>query len=250
MHLELEDTWEDVVNKAARGLGKELGPLPQTEEDIRALARQLGLHPGALADIARGRWKPSPPPPFEGLMMFTTDFGPMRVNSYLVFDPGTREAAAFDTGADGSGMLETGLPIRHIFLTHAHGDHVFDLDRLMEKTGAAAWSSVREPVEGTQTFEDGACFRVGALEVEARRASGHARGGTAYYVRGLARPVVIAGDALFAGSMGGAAAAYREALETARASIFSLPEDTVICPGHGPLTTVGQERRHNPFFAG
>jgi glyoxylase-like metal-dependent hydrolase (beta-lactamase superfamily II) len=56
------------------------------------------------------------------------------------------------------------------------------------------------------------------------------------------------GDAIFAGSMGGGLVDYREALRTNRESIFTLPEDTVICPGHGPLTTVGEEKQHNPFF--
>jgi len=59
----------------------------------------------------------------------------------------------------------------------------------------------------------------------------------------------VVGDALFAGSMGGGNISYTDALATNRAEILTLPEETVICPGHGPMTTVGEEKRHNPFFA-
>jgi glyoxylase-like metal-dependent hydrolase (beta-lactamase superfamily II) len=61
--------------------------------------------------------------------------------------------------------------------------------------------------------------------------------------------LAIVGDAIFAGSMGGGAVSYEEALRTNRQSIFTLPDNTVLCPGHGPLTTVGEEKRNNPFFS-
>lgn len=249
MTLPLEDSYADIVAKAARGQGVSLGPLPSDEEGIRNLALRLGLCPQALWESALGAWQPAEPEGVEGLKIFTTDFGGMLVNSYVIFDPVSQEAAAFDTGADCTEMLRLGLPIRQIFLTHLHGDHIFDVDRLREKTGAVVRSSAREPLPGSVPFRDGEHFKIGALEVEARRTSGHAVGGTTFVVRGLACPLAIVGDALFAGSMGGAPNAYSEALETARTAIFSLGDDTILCPGHGPLTTVGQEKRHNPFFA-
>jgi glyoxylase-like metal-dependent hydrolase (beta-lactamase superfamily II) len=70
----------------------------------------------------------------------------MAVNSYLVVDPSTNEAAAFDTGADCSGMLVAGANIRQVFLTHIHADHIADLDQLLKKTGATAFVSSREPL--------------------------------------------------------------------------------------------------------
>ena len=141
------------------------------------------------------------------------------------------------------------MNIRQIFLTHIHSDHIGDLDRLKQQTGAPAFVSAREPLTGAEPFADGREFQVGSLRIEPRRTSGHTRGGTSYVVTGLARRLVITGDALFAGSMGGALVDYREALQTNRENIFSLPADTVICPGHGPLTTVGEEQQHNPFFS-
>ena len=117
-------------------------------------------------------------------------------------------------------------------------------------TGAPAFVSEREPTEGAEPFAHGREFAIGALTVQTRRTSGHSRGGVTYVVTGLARGLAVVGDAVFAGSMGGGLVSYDEALKTNRASIFSLPDDTVICPGHGPLTTVGEEKIHNPFFAG
>ena len=67
---------------------------------------------------------------------------------------------------------------------------------------------------------------------------------------GLARPIAIVGDSLFAGSMGGGNVSYRDALRNNVEKILTLPEETIISPGHGPMTTVGEEKRHNPFFAG
>jgi glyoxylase-like metal-dependent hydrolase (beta-lactamase superfamily II) len=89
---------------------------------------------------------------------------------------------------------------------------------------------------------------VGGLQIEARQTSGHAAGGITYVVTGLAHPVAVVGDALFAGSMGGGMVSFPEALSTNRKQIFTLPDDTVVCAGHGPLTTVGEEKRHNPFY--
>jgi hydroxyacylglutathione hydrolase len=70
-----------------------------------------------------------------------------------------------------------------------------------------------------------------------------------YVVTGLARPVAVVGDSLFAGSMGGGNVSYQDALRNNREKILTLTDETIVCPGHGPLTTVGKEKRDNPFFA-
>ena len=73
-------------------------------------------------------------------------------------------------------------------------------------------------------------------------------GGITYVIEGLQRPVAIVGDALFAQSMGGGMISYQDALSTNRSELFTLEDHTVICPGHGPMTSVGEEKSHNPFF--
>ena len=187
--------------------------------------------------------------------MFTTPFDDMTVNSYAAADFASGEAVAFDSGADAEPLLEwlriNGLRLKLILLTHTHGDHVFALDYLREKTGAPAYVSNREPFEGAESFDSAAGreFLCGLLRIESRLTWGHSPGGTTYVIHGLEKPVAVVGDALFAGSMGGANLAYREALANNREQIFTLPPETVLCPGHGPLTTVAAERKHNPFFA-
>lgn len=264
--IPLEDNFGDIVGKAQRGLRVTAGELARrtglsvapaaTADDaiIRKLAAALGLGADALVASARASWRPRDVEPIDGFATFTTPFDDMTVNAYVVFDPKTREAAAFDTGADADPMLqfirEKKLTLALILLTHTHTDHVFELDRLKGATGAKAWVSEREPLPGAEPFVDGKEFALGGLKIETRRTSGHARGGTTFVVAGLAKRLAVVGDALFAGSMGGGLVSYDEALRTNRAGIFTLPDDTVICPGHGPLTTVGEEKLHNPFFAG
>jgi glyoxylase-like metal-dependent hydrolase (beta-lactamase superfamily II) len=99
-------------------------------------------------------------------------------------------------------------------------------------------------------FEAGKHWRLGKLHIDTLKTWGHSRGGMTYVVNGLARKVAIVGDAIFAGSMGGGNVSYHDALQTNLEQILSLPDDTIICPGHGPMTTVGEEKAHNPFFAG
>jgi glyoxylase-like metal-dependent hydrolase (beta-lactamase superfamily II) len=269
MTIPLEDNFNDIVGKAMRGLKltpHELADRAQVlPERVQALcegefdeavahkvAAQLGLSARALAASGKREYRPNPIA-VDGLRQFNTPFDDMTVNAYLVWDPATREAAAFDTGSDCSGMLDAAkehqLTIKTIFLTHTHGDHIFDLDRLRTKTGAPAFVSDREPIDGAQPFAAGKTFRIGGLQVETRLTWGHSKGGISYVVNGLSRPIAVVGDAIFAGSMGGGTVSYSDALQTNRAEILTLPDETVLCPGHGPLTTVGEERHHNPFFA-
>jgi glyoxylase-like metal-dependent hydrolase (beta-lactamase superfamily II) len=143
---------------------------------------------------------------------------------------------------------ERQLQINLIFLTHSHADHVADLQRLQAATGAPAYAGENEHFHGPQPFAPGKIFNLGGLKIETRQTSGHARGGITYVVTGLERRLAVVGDALFAASMGGGAVSYQEALRTNRKEIFSLPDDTILCPGHGPMTTVGEQKKHNPFY--
>jgi len=271
--IPLEDTWLDVVKKAVRGLhfsegeletqsGLSAGTLGKIlsgqlrEEDLRSLAPTLGLNPTRLNDLAMGRYHPGMIRLPEGIAMFTTPWQDFEVHSYLAWDPNRsgrgNKAVAFDTGSDASEMLSLlvshHLNLEHVFLTHGHGDHVFDLDRIIEKTKASALQGDREETPGVQQFTPGKTFRIGSLEIGTRSTWGHAKGGVTYLIKGLEKPVAIVGDAIFAGSMGGGIVSYAACLETNREEILSLPPETLICPGHGPLTTVALENLHNPFF--
>ncbi len=267
--LALEDTHLDIIGKAQRGLGisddalisaaeisagalKELRDGEVDDEVLEKIAAVLNLGADALKAIAHDEWQPAPIT-VPDLSIFTTDYGDMLVNAYLAEDEESGEAVIFDSGADAADILEylerQELRVPLILVTHTHGDHVFDVDRLREKTGAIVWVGDREPeLQGAQTFEAGHIFRVGALTIGTRLTWGHAQGGITFVVEGLEKPVAIVGDAIFAGSAGGGKVSYADALATVRSEILSLPDETVLCPGHGPLTTVAWEKKHNPFF--
>jgi hydroxyacylglutathione hydrolase len=265
----LEDNFTDILGKAQRGLKLsdqdlaeragisiiELGEAKAgqvIEPVLRKLAGVLALRPDALVASAKEAWYPEPIS-MDGLAQFTTPYYDMTVNSYLLWDPATREAAAFDTGADAQPIIAFfkahRITVRYILLTHSHSDHIADLAALQKEIGAPAFISEKESVvRGAEAFAEGRQFTTGAIKIATRQTSGHSPGGTTYVVTGLARPVAVVGDALFAGSMGGGMVSYSEALENNRRKIMTLPDETIICPGHGPLTTVGEEKQHNPFF--
>jgi glyoxylase-like metal-dependent hydrolase (beta-lactamase superfamily II) len=267
MPVQLEDNVSDIIGKAQRGLGISDSQLAEraglTADKVRGLrsgdfdddaldrvALVLKLSSAGLRELASGKWDPVEE--IAGLAQFNTTYHDMTVNAYLVWDPATRDAVAFDTGADCSEMLERidqgKLSVRLILLTHAHPDHVADLHRLRKATDAPVYISELEPEEGAQPIAEGKRFKVGSLRIEARLTSGHSRGGITYVVTGLARPMAVVGDSLFAGSMGGGNISYEDALRNNREKILTLPEETIVCPGHGPLTTVGKEKRDNPFL--
>jgi 3-hydroxyisobutyrate dehydrogenase len=266
--IPLEDSFSDIVGKTQRGLkvpDDQLAALADVTLDelagvksgeandavLRKLAPVLGLGTDALLASAGKAWMPEPIE-VDGLAQFTTQYEDMTVNAYLAWDPTTKDAVAFDTGADCASILEFahdhGLSIKAILLTHTHVDHVADLTRLVMETGAPAWVARLENFIGAEPFDEGQVFEIGGLHIEARQTSGHAIGGMTFVISGLERPVAIVGDAIFAGSMGGGMISFAEALANNRAKIFALPDDTVLCPGHGPLTTVGEEKAHNPFY--
>lgn len=269
--IPIEDFFEDILGKAMRGLGKgtshlanECGATPEDIQQLlagslndpqllRTLALRLDLDPDSLVASAKKEWYPQPVE-LEGLAQFNTPWHDMRVNAYLAWDPGSHLAAAFDTGTDAKQILDAAkerqLEIESIFVTHIHGDHIADLETLAKACGPATpvFTNRLEALPDTVTFEEGSDYAIGDLKVHTLTTSGHSPGGTSYFIEGLAQPVAIVGDAMFAGSMGGGIVSYQDALENNRNKILTLPDNTVLCPGHGPMSTVGEEKAHNPFF--
>jgi glyoxylase-like metal-dependent hydrolase (beta-lactamase superfamily II) len=143
------------------------------------------------------------------------------------------------------------LRLQSIFITHTHDDHIADLPRLARETGAEVWASEREPSDfpGAKVFKENAHFHIGGIAIKTLSTWGHSKGQTTFYVTGLSYPLAIVGDSMFASSMGGSPKHFADQYKNDVEKILSLPRNTVLACGHGPLTSVGQEKRHNPFFA-
>lgn len=270
MQVDLEDFYEDIIGKAQRGLGLSDDDVVSRagidakawqqaqdgnfdEATARAVAPVLGLDADALVAAGQGSWKPQPVE-LEGLAQFNTPFGDMQVNAYVVWDPQSKDAVLFDSGSDADPMIahveKNGLQVREILLTHAHPDHVQDLDKLRAAfPGVDIWIHKTASLGDAKTFKEGKVFEVGSLNITTRHTPGHSPDGVTFFIEGLERPVAIVGDAIFSGSMGGAPNAWKDALEVNRKKIFSLSADTVVCPGHGPMSSIAEESRHNPYYA-
>jgi glyoxylase-like metal-dependent hydrolase (beta-lactamase superfamily II) len=267
--IALEDSHEDIIAKAMQGqkIGRsELSILTGLEksdiehlingnfskESIIKIAPHLWLDTKKLLNSAQKRWCPKKKV-IPGLNKFKSNFRSMTVNAYIIFDQTSKRAWLFDTGTECGSLLsflehET-LTLDSIFLTHTHRDHVFCLDEIKEHTGnPKVYTHSSEPIKDSILIEEGFSISTGRLSLKAFHTHGHSVGGITYVIDGLELPVAIVGDALFAGSMGGGMVSYQDALRTNREKIMTLPDETILCPGHGPMTTVGEEKKYNPFF--
>ena len=216
------------------------------------MAEALQLDACKLLASSRKAWLPDPHK-VDLLAQFNVPYGSMRVNAYIAWEGSSRKAWAFDTGTQAEPILsllsEEGLSLEGIFLTHTHPDHVECLDELKRKTGSPpVYVHELEEFPNANLIREGFSCNCATMSLEALHTHGHSAGGTTYLLAGLEKPVAIVGDALFAGSMGGGMVSYEDALRNNREKIMSLPEDTVLCPGHGPMTSVREEKAHNPFF--
>jgi glyoxylase-like metal-dependent hydrolase (beta-lactamase superfamily II) len=216
---------------------------PAFRETLLLLAPALGLNGPALAGL------PDYTPPSCDLPEITRlelPFDDETVNAWLV-QAGPGEFLLFDTGTRSPEIRqildERGIEKVHVLITHEHGDHVDGLVSLKGRTRSIAMPQ--------QDVKAGDRLSFGNLVVEVIDLPGHCPGAVGYRIDGLALPVCVTGDALFAGSMGGCAPGgpYETALKALRNHVLTLPDETVLLPGHGPETTVGSEKRGNAFLA-
>ncbi len=273
--MNLEDHLGDIIRKAramsnvstsaaasAAGISEaELSALEEAGNfsgkiNFSALGKILGLNPQKLEAIANG-WLPSAKDLsiWREIRVFTSSGEGLTVNCYLVWDEVTREAALFDTGLDAKPILDTiaaeQLQLRHIFITHSHWDHVEALPKIREAWPKARLHSGSKNAPVDQRNKTAEIVHLGGLRVTHRETPGHAEDGVTYIVGNWqedAPHMAIVGDAIFAGSMGKGNQSWDLAKQKVREQILSLPPGTLICPGHGPLTTVAEEKENNPFF--
>jgi glyoxylase-like metal-dependent hydrolase (beta-lactamase superfamily II) len=199
--------------------------------------------------------------------------GPLQCNCSVIGDPVSREGMVIDPGDDIADVValirKHNLQIKQIVITHAHIDHVGGAMKLRALTGApillnqndyallkmldvqANWLSMAPPgdVEIDHSVGHGEKITTGSLNASVLHTPGHTEGSICLYFP--AQQKLIAGDTLFAGSIGRTdlpGGSFEKIIDSLRGQLLALPDETVVIPGHGPLTTIGEERESNPFL--
>ncbi|MFC1525268.1 MBL fold metallo-hydrolase [Candidatus Latescibacterota bacterium] len=279
MYMQIEDEFGDVVGKARRGQELSLAQLADStgvsegdlerieayeltpgDDVVTGLAAALGLDAAKLATSAARRYFPLYPAgrPVPGLsvemMVLGSDF---LANGYVVGCTETGKGVIVDPGFQAEKILKTvgasGVDVEVVLLTHGHGDHAGALSEVCQATGAPALigqadvdllGELRTKIEGT--LSEGQEIAFGNQVLRARTTPGHTPGSVS-----LIHPqAAFTGDALFAGSLGGTRRRHDYDLQRSAVAekVLSLDDRTILYAGHGPATTVAEEKANNPFF--
>ena len=202
------------------------------------------------------------------------EIGPFGTNCYIVGSEGTGQGIIIDPAADSDFIMKQvkklNLDIKIIVATHSHPDHLMALGDVKKATGAAfamhgdepsgkraagasrmislmVGSPVEPPPDPDIRLKDGDIIEVGDLKFTVLHTPGHSPGGICLYGNG----VVFAGDTLFNLSVGRSdfpGCSHEVLIDSIERKLMVMPDDTTVYPGHGPKTTIGDERRHNPFL--
>ncbi|HKD81034.1 MAG TPA: MBL fold metallo-hydrolase [Candidatus Angelobacter sp.] len=199
--------------------------------------------------------------------------GPLQCNCSVIGDEQTHEAMVIDPGDQVDEILqilrEEKLALKQIVITHAHIDHVGGAMKLKAATGApilmnqhdhallkmldmqAAWVGMRSPgtVQVDEAAAQGRILKIGSISSTVIHTPGHTEGSICVYFP--AEKKLVAGDTLFAGSIGRTdlpGGSMEKIIRSLHTQVLALPDETEVIPGHGPLTTIGEERETNPFL--
>jgi hydroxyacylglutathione hydrolase len=201
--------------------------------------------------------------------------GPLQCNCSIVGDEISHEAMVIDPGDEIEQILAVlqrhSLTVKQIVITHAHIDHIGGAAKLKRITSApvllnandqallkmldvqASWLGMKAPEKTTidDSPTTGDKLQTGSLVADVIHTPGHTEGSVCLYF--APEKTLIAGDTLFAGSIGRTdlpGGSFQKIMQSLHGPLMALPNDTVVVPGHGPLTTIGEERESNPFLAG
>jgi hydroxyacylglutathione hydrolase len=270
-----EDNFADIVRKASSGrkistaeLAAEAKVAPDrlaallaerakpTEDEARSVARVLRLDPKKLADIGCHDWSPQSAE-LDGELGHQIN-APYPSNGYFLISKAAKTAAFVDPGGDAENIVRVldraNAKLQYILLTHKHPDHVDAVPELREAFPDARVvihrfdaEAIGDKARGALDVADGGTIPFGPEMIRVIYTPGHTDGSVCF----LYREMLFTGDTMFAGSVGkifGPRLGYDDLLSGVSAKIFSLPAATVVLPGHGPPSTIEQERAHNPFF--
>ncbi|MGC1379522.1 MAG: MBL fold metallo-hydrolase [Candidatus Baltobacteraceae bacterium] len=273
--IPLEDTFGDVIRKAMLGTGIGRAQVASAtgiaegsiaawvrddgaadDAQARALARVLRLDEGKLADSAAQRWYP---PAIARPDVRRHAQKPQPSNGYVFFLEGGRQAALVDPAGIPQNLLrilrDGDYKLRYVLITHKHADHCDATAPVAEAfpdaqivMHALDVHAIGPLASKALLLRDGESLPFGQNErIAMLHTPGHTDGSSSYLFSGA----LFSGDTLFAASVGGAfgdASTYDDILNSVRSKLFTLPDQTVVMPGHGPPTTIGLEKEHNPFL--
>jgi len=197
--------------------------------------------------------------------------GPIATNCYIVYDEASREALVIDPGAEGKRIVaeveKNHLKVKYIVNTHGHGDHIAANKYVKEATGAELLihaadapmltdarlnmtaymgKGISEPA-ADRFLAEGDVLKLGTTEFKVLHTPGHSPGGICL----LGEQVVFVGDTLFQYSIGRddlPGGSFTQLINSIKTKLLTLDDKIIVYPGHGPITTIGNERRGNPFL--
>lgn len=273
----IEDELGDVLDKALRHKGLTEAVLAQRTgvsvgkirdaidyrydldaDELTRIAVALGLNEVGFRAMASGRY---PVPEICGLpfclypLRMTHGIGV--ANAYVVADCSKQSGLLFDAGPSSSGLRRLWPPrirkVEAIFVTHAETEHIGGLDDARTRGNPPVFAPSGSQLAGATQVREGTRLEFAGFTVEVWSTPGHAEAHNCYVVRATSAPagtpLLVSGDLIFAGSVGGAFFCQERLLASMRRIFQQLPGETVIAPGHGPLTTLENERTYNPFVS-
>ena len=256
----IEDTHCDIIKKARQGKGLSIRSLsdqlavqPQKllaieagrEEFFPELADSLGLSFKKLLAIYNGDYRHKEIPEKIGeelvLKRFVVEIGGITSNAYVL------ARGHYGLFVDAVGVSneafhfarEKGVEPRFLLITHGHFDHNAGVESILRTYPGM------NVFYGGRDIKDDTHFETNGFSIEVLRARGHTEDSVCYFVNSS---IMFVGDTIFAGSVGRPNYSYEALLQNIKEKIFTLPDSVILAPGHGPLTTVGEEKKHNPFF--
>jgi len=266
----VEDDALDVIRKAMAGLTadgwvfqKKLHRLVNTlshsllagdmnPSDWDEVATHLQLHAPSLLALASDPTVPSIPLPFDW-QVWNLPFGPYSVNAYLI-PVSAHQCILFDAGFEPTDLINrlaaTPYTPVAVCITHNHRDHVGALQALVRRHPEIKIHAMDATIcHGTEPLRHDTQFEICGVKIRAIQTPGHAWDGVSFEINQDRTCAIIGGDTIYARSCGKIPEHYRSSLEILSQRILCKPGDTLLLPGHGPISSIGDEYTMNPFFA-